>query len=157
MSLLYIFNSNWAVSPVAWTRQRLRSTNAVGLLTWQWMHFPGYWAGSLCGTWGGNYMSCGTWHHVNLLSFGWNIFLYLQSLWYMEGINLFEQDSFLVYCSWDGVSVVTRLEAGWSRVRIMVGPRNLFIPPKTKAKLALGPTLPSARWVLSTFFLSLQG
>ena len=63
----------------------------------------------------------------------------------MEGINLFEQVSFLVYCSWDGVSVVTWLEGGWSRVPIMAGPRSLFIPPKTKAKLALGPTMPPAR------------
>jgi len=69
------------------------------------------------------------------------------SLKYMiyGGINLFEQVSFLVYCSQDGMSVVTRLEAGWSRVRIMAGPRNLFILPKTKAKLVLGPTLPPTR------------
>jgi hypothetical protein len=30
---------------------------------------------------------------------------------YMEGINLFEQVSLLMFGSWDGICVVTRLEA----------------------------------------------
>jgi len=71
-----------------------------------------------------------------------------------EGINLFEQVSFLVYCSWDGMSVVIRLESGWSRVQIMAGSRSLFILPKT-GQTGLGAHTASYSMSAKYFFPSL--